>query len=84
MWPIVRTCAVDSYRETFANLLHRLAMFDSVPGPNIVTVVPPAEGVPHPRDVERYAAVLERRATPYSVDDRRRALQSSYPDSTSR
>ena len=56
LWPIVRTCAVDSYRETFANLLHRLAMFDSVPGPNIVTVAKPEEGVPHPRDVERYAA----------------------------
>jgi CubicO group peptidase (beta-lactamase class C family) len=81
LWPIVRKCG-DSYRETFANLLHRLAMFDSVPGPNIVTVVPPAEGVPHPRDVERYAAILERRATPYFVDDRRRALRSSYPDST--
>jgi CubicO group peptidase (beta-lactamase class C family) len=79
--PIVRKCG-DSYRETFANLLHRLAMFDSVPGPNIVTVAKPDEGVPHPRDVERYAAILERRATPYSVDDRRRALQSSYPDST--
>lgn len=82
LWPVVRACAVDSYRETFANLLHRLAMFDSVPGPNIVSVVPPAEGVPHPRDVERYAAILERRAIPYFVDDRRRALQSSYPDST--
>ena len=28
-----RTCTVDSYRETLANLLKRLAMFDSVPGP---------------------------------------------------
>lgn len=82
LWPIVRRCAVDSYRETFANLLHRLGMFDSVPGPNIVTVKAPFEGVPHPSDVERYAAILQRRATPYFVDDRRRALQSSYPEST--
>ena len=59
------SCAVDSYRETFANLLHRLAMFDSVPGPNIVSIAPPAEGVPDPDDVERYAAILQRRATPY-------------------
>ena len=70
LWPIVRACAVDSYRETFATLLHRLAMFDSVPGPDIVNIVPPAEGVPHPDDVARYASVLHRRATPYSVDAR--------------
>ena len=38
LWPIVRACAVDSYRETFANLLQRLAMFDSVPGPNMLTI----------------------------------------------
>ena len=83
LWPIVRTCAVDSYRETFANLLHRLAMFDSVPGPNMVSIAPPAEGVPHPADVERYAAILQRRATPYLVDGDGRALPSSYPESAS-
>ena len=79
LWPIVRMCAVDSYRETFANLLHRLAMFDSVPGPDIVNIIPPAEGVPHPDDVARYASILQRRATPYSVDNRN-AQQSAYPD----
>lgn len=81
LWPIVRACAVDSYRETFANLLVRLAMFDSVPGANILGVVPPAEGVPEPDDLERYAAVLQRRATPYLVDDRARAVPTSYPPS---
>jgi CubicO group peptidase (beta-lactamase class C family) len=83
LWPIVRACAIESYRETIANLLHRLARFDSVPGPNIVSVVPPAEGVPHPADVERYAAILQRRATPYFVDGRSRAAPSIYPDSAS-
>jgi CubicO group peptidase (beta-lactamase class C family) len=83
LWPVVRACAVDSYRETFANLLHRLAMFDSVPGPNIVSIARPAEGVPDPADVERYAALLQRRATPYRVDDRARAQPSSYPESAS-
>jgi CubicO group peptidase (beta-lactamase class C family) len=81
LWPIVRACAVDSFRETFANLLHRLAMFDSIPGPNMVSIVPPAEGVPDPADVERYIAILQRRAMPYLVDDRR-AVQSSFPEST--
>jgi len=84
LWPIVRTCADDSYRETFATLLHRLAMFDSVPGPDMLTIVPPAEGIPHSADVERYAAILQRRAIPYFVDDNRRVLRSSYPDATAR
>ena len=81
LWPIVRSCADDSFRENFATLLHRLAMFDSVPGPNMLTVAPPEEGVPHPDDVARYAAVMQRRAMPYFVDGNRRALPSSYPDS---
>lgn len=81
LWPIVRACAVDSYRETIANLLHRLAMFDSIPGPNIIGIAKPDEGVPHPDDVLRYAAILQRRATPYAVGDRGRAFPSSYPES---
>ncbi len=81
LWRIVRACAVDSYREIFATLLHRLAMFDSVPGANMLTIVPPAEGVPHPDDVARYASILQRRATPYFVDSDRRSRPSSYPES---
>ena len=83
LWRVVRTCAVDSYRETFANLLARLAMVDSVPGANILSIVPPAEGVPQRADVERYAAVLQRRAMPYFVDGRRRRSPSSYSESAS-
>lgn len=83
LWRIVRSCAVDSYREKFATLLHRLAMFDSVPGPNMLRVAAPEEGVPHPQDVARYAAIMQRRATPYFVDGNRRALPSSYPESAS-
>ena len=82
LWPVVRACATDSYRENFANLLHQLAMFDSIPGPNIVTIGKPEEGIPDPKDVERYSAILQRRATPYAVDDHARALPTSYPEST--
>jgi CubicO group peptidase (beta-lactamase class C family) len=81
MWPIVRTCAGDSYRETFANLLTRLAMVDSVPGPNIIAVRPPAEGVPDPEDVQRYQAALGRRALPYRVNGRGRVSSGEYPSS---
>jgi CubicO group peptidase (beta-lactamase class C family) len=80
LWRILRTCTVDSYRESLANLFKRLAMIDTVPGPNILTIAAPDEGVPFPEDVERYAAVLQRRAMPYAVDDRRRSSPSAYPE----
>ena len=75
-----RSCTVDSYRESFANLLAQLAMFDSVPGPNIISVARGDEGVPDPANLERYIALLQRRATPYVVDNRGRATQSAYPE----
>ena len=81
LWPIVRACAVDSYRETFADLLTRLGMFDSVPGPNIIHVVPPAEGVPDRDEVARYTDTLQRRALPYAVDNRGRVSDGEYPES---
>lgn len=81
LWRILRTCTVDSYRESLANLFKRLAMVDSVPGPNILTIASPDVGVPFPEDVERYAAVLQRRAMPYAVDDRGRSFVSTYPES---
>jgi CubicO group peptidase (beta-lactamase class C family) len=81
LWPILRTCTVDSYRESFAKLLAELAMFDSIPGTNIISVKAPDVGVPEPADVERYVALLQRSATPYAVDERGRPTQSFYPES---
>ena len=81
LWRVLRTCTVDSYRESLANLFKRLAMIDTVPGRNILTIAAPDEGVPFPEDVERYAAVLQRRAMPYAVDDRGRSSLSTYPES---
>jgi CubicO group peptidase (beta-lactamase class C family) len=57
-------------------------MVDSVPGANIVDIKRGDEGVPHPDDAARYAAVLQRRATPYAVDNRDRASAGSYPASS--
>ena len=79
---VLRTCTIDSYRESLSNLFKRLAMNDTVPGANILTIVPPAEGVPDPEDVERYAAILQRRATPYVTDFGGGVAQSFYPDAT--
>lgn len=65
----VRECSGDSYRETLANLLDRLAMKDSVPGPDAVTLVPPAEGIPDEATSARYSAVLARLTTSYLVSE---------------
>lgn len=63
----VRDCTGDSYRENVANLLDRLAMKDSVPGPDVVALAPPAEGIPDPETAQRYSAVLARLTTSYLV-----------------
>src|SRR5207247_1052052 len=42
---VIRACRDDSYRETLANQLDRLAMVDAVPGSDVVTLKAPAEGL---------------------------------------
>jgi CubicO group peptidase (beta-lactamase class C family) len=78
----VRVCTDDSFRETLANLLERLAMVDSVPGPDIVHPELLTEGIPSPSAVARYLKVLERLATPYAVDQSGRASPSQYSETT--
>ena len=65
--PAIRHCTGDSYRENLANLFDRLAMKDSVPGPDAVALAPPAEGIPDRTTAQRYSAVLERLTTSYQV-----------------
>ena len=78
----IRACTDDSFRETLANLLDRLAMIDSVPGPDIIHPELLPEGIPSPSAVERYKRVLERLATPYAVDRRGAASPSQYSATT--
>ncbi len=78
----IRRCTGNSYRETLAGLLDRLGMADSVPGPDVLQLVPPAEGVPDASAAERYAAVLERLAVPYMVPAPGVAAASQYGAST--
>lgn len=77
----VRSCTQDSYRETLANLFDQFAMVDSVPGPDVVNLVPPAEGV-LTSEFERYSLVLGRLAVPYSVDQKGRSSVSQYGATT--
>jgi CubicO group peptidase (beta-lactamase class C family) len=77
----IRACTGDSFRETLANLFDRLAMTDSVPGPDVLTLAPPAEGV-LTSEVDRYKRVLARLAVPYTVDSERRASPTRYAAET--
>ena len=79
---VIRACTDDSFRESLANQLDRLAMKDSVPGPDSIHLTPPAEGIPEPAVVERYTAVLNRLAIPYAVDQQKRATRSQYAATT--
>ena len=78
----IRACTNDSFRETLANLLDRLAMIDSAPGPDIIHPELLTEGIPSSQAVERYRRVLDRLATPYMVDQSGRASASHYPETT--
>ena len=79
---VVRACAVESFRGSTMNIFDRLAMRDSVPGPDAPQLVSPAEGIPTPAEKARYAQILERLAVPYRVDQRRRATPSRYGATT--
>jgi CubicO group peptidase (beta-lactamase class C family) len=62
----VQACTGYSFREVLANQLDRLAMVDSVPGPDVIHLAPFADGYPNPTVVAHYADVLARLATPYA------------------
>ena len=58
-----------------------LIMADSVPGPDVIFVVPPAEGV-LTSEFERYSRILGRLPVPYAVDAQKKASRSSYSATT--
>jgi CubicO group peptidase (beta-lactamase class C family) len=79
---VVRACAVESFRGSTMNIFDRLAMRDSVPGPDAPQLVAPAEGIPSPSEKVRYGQTLERLAVPYRIDRQRRATPSRYSATT--
>jgi len=78
---VIRTCTNDSFRETLANLLDENGMADSVPGPDVIFLVPPAEGV-LTSEFDRYSRILGRLAVPYAVDGQRNATRTQYSATT--
>ncbi len=79
---VIRWCTDGSFRETLANLLERLAMVDSVPGPDIIHPELLTEGIPSASAVERYEHALQRLAKPYAVNLRGQASPSQYQVTT--
>ena len=79
---VVRACAIESFRGSTMNLFDRLAMRDSVPGPDAARLASPAEGIPDAAAAARYARTLERLAVPYRVDQRKRPTASRYQATT--
>jgi CubicO group peptidase (beta-lactamase class C family) len=65
---LMPACFNRSIRQSFKNLLlDRLAMFDSVPGPDAALPSLPPEDLATPADADRYNRVLMRLAAPYAV-----------------
>jgi CubicO group peptidase (beta-lactamase class C family) len=77
----IRSCTGDSFRETLANLLDQVGMADSVPGPDVIYLVPPAEGV-LTSEFQRYGRILDRLAVPYAVDAQKKTSRSAYSATT--
>jgi CubicO group peptidase (beta-lactamase class C family) len=78
--PVIAACTGDSFLESFARRLGLFAMFDSVPGLDVVQQSPTANLTSSMLD--RYRSVLSRLASPYAVDAKGAATPSRYVATT--
>jgi CubicO group peptidase (beta-lactamase class C family) len=70
-------CWGTSFRAAVGTFLDQQAMFDSIPGADMVSEQPTSGNITAAL-LERYSAVYNRLAKPYSVDARGRASLSQY------
>jgi len=83
---VVDSCAGVPFREALAgSILHPLKMWDSVPGQDLENVTPAMARSLNPEvfdraTLDRYRRVLERLATPYTLNSRGELVRSSYPN----
>ena len=70
-------CTDSSFRWGVAAFYDRMAMRDSVPGLDVVTLKAPQENFTD-AVLQQYADAIQRMATPYAVDRSGRASASSY------
>jgi CubicO group peptidase (beta-lactamase class C family) len=73
----IAACTGTNFRAAIAGMLERFAMFDSVPGSDVLSVTPPEPWMTPPT-LARYASILDKLAAPYAVDSRRRLTSSQY------
>jgi CubicO group peptidase (beta-lactamase class C family) len=76
----INACRGGSFRATVAGLLEQAIMFDSVPGQDVIRLVPPDEAIASSA-IDRYTRVLDQLATPYAVKGGR-ATPSRYAATT--
>jgi CubicO group peptidase (beta-lactamase class C family) len=81
---VVEACASVSYKQALSqSILERASMTDSSPGRDIAPAVADGEPLFDSIAFDRYAAVLQRLATPYKVDKQRgRTTRSELPPPT--
>ena len=76
--PVIATCTGESFRRSVADLLERMAMKDSVPGPDAATLTPSDDF--DQRTIDQYKRVMDRLATGYTVNTQGTAATSSYSE----
>lgn len=76
----IAACTKLPLRDAVLDLLDRLAMFDSVPGADIVSPASVAASPTAlaPAMLARFSSALERLALPYAVDSKGRATRTQY------
>jgi CubicO group peptidase (beta-lactamase class C family) len=79
---VVSACMGGSFRTALTGMLERLAMVDSVPGPDALLPAQSPADAPTPSEIARYTGVLDRLAVPYSVDAAGHASPSRYVATT--
>ena len=78
----IASCKGATFRSAMSAMLEQMLMAaDSVPGSDVVSVTPPAEGFTA-TVLQRYSDILFRLATPYTFEARGRPARSSYVAST--
>jgi D-alanyl-D-alanine carboxypeptidase len=80
--PAIAACTDSTFRWGMSSFFDHWAMVGSVPGSDVAQLKAPAEGFTA-STLQRFADVLGRLATPYTVDARGHATASSYAASTS-
>ncbi len=75
---VVETCTGLTFRQAFTRELQRLGMMDSMPGPDAALPELKPPDVASPADALRYQGILQRLATPYSVDTGGAATSTTY------